>query len=122
MDLLLSNIFLLQTSYRMGKKVCYVVLRGRCPGIYNTWPQCSEQVTGFRGALYHGCDSIDAAQRELTSFLLHQDGVQHATAQEDPIRAPTNVINDDNWQWISKLLIVVLLLLIAVFLKFLLLM
>lgn len=37
----------------MSKKAkIYVVLRGNVPGMYSTWPECQDQVTGFSGALF----------------------------------------------------------------------
>lgn len=30
----------------------YAVKKGKIPGIYNTWEDCREQITGFSGAIY----------------------------------------------------------------------
>lgn len=30
----------------------YAVKKGRQPGVYNSWDECSEQITGFSGAIY----------------------------------------------------------------------
>ena len=32
---------------------CYVVFRGRVPGVYDHWDECSKQVNGFRGNSYN---------------------------------------------------------------------
>jgi len=36
------------------KKNYYVVKIGRKPGFYHNWDDCSEQVTGFSGAVFKG--------------------------------------------------------------------
>lgn len=33
---------------------CYAVKVGRTPGIYDTWDECKEQVSGYKGAVYKG--------------------------------------------------------------------
>lgn len=43
------------------KKVAYVVLRGRIPGIYETWDECRQQVEGFEGACFRGYFTYEAA-------------------------------------------------------------
>ncbi len=47
----------------MGKY--YAVRKGRHSGIYFTWPECSNQVTGFPGAIYKSFSTLDEAK----SFL-----------------------------------------------------
>ncbi|GKU01770.1 rnase h protein [Fusarium langsethiae] len=47
---------------KKGKKNFYVVKVGRSPGIYNTWHECSTQVTGFPGAEYAGFVTAEEAQ------------------------------------------------------------
>jgi ribonuclease HI len=49
----------------MGKIKFYVVWKGIKPGIYNTWQECSAQITGFTGALYKSFPSIEEAERAL---------------------------------------------------------
>lgn len=103
----------------MGRKICYVVLRGRSPGIYHTWAECSDQVTGFSGALYHGCESIEAAQRELAAFIRPHNEVRRTTTQMEQIKGPCPVDDDNSLRLIKLLVTVVLVLLIAVMLKYL---
>ena len=103
----------------MGKKMCYVVLRERCPGIYHTWPQCSAQVTGYSVALFHGCDSLEVAERDLTCFLRHHEEVRRSTDHMEQIGAPTHADEDSSSSSIKKLVTIVLVLLIAVMLKYL---
>jgi ribonuclease HI len=43
----------------------YVVWKGRRPGIYRTWADCSAQVNGFVGAQYKAFDSLPVAEEAL---------------------------------------------------------
>lgn len=44
----------------MNKKF-YVVWKGHSPGIYDSWEECKEQITGFPGAEYKSFSTQDAA-------------------------------------------------------------
>jgi ribonuclease HI len=48
---------------KMGKFNFYAVLRGRTPGVYKTWKECSSQVTGYSGAEYKGFHSEEDARK-----------------------------------------------------------
>ena len=41
---------------------CYVVFKGRLPGVYDHWEDCVKQVTGFRGNYYKGYNTRAAAE------------------------------------------------------------
>ncbi|PWN33076.1 uncharacterized protein FA14DRAFT_185844 [Meira miltonrushii] len=41
----------------------YAVRKGREPGIYNTWADCQEQVTGFAGAIFKKFPAYEEARR-----------------------------------------------------------
>lgn len=43
------------------KKVAYVVLKGRTPGIYDNWPEAQAQVDGFEGAVFKGYTTYEDA-------------------------------------------------------------
>jgi ribonuclease HI len=45
------------------KQKYYVVWKGRQPGIYTSWKECSAQVTGFAGAEYKSFESMAAAAK-----------------------------------------------------------
>ena len=45
----------------MPKQKFYVVWKGRKPGVYTTWDECSAQVTGYAGAEYKSFPSRAAA-------------------------------------------------------------
>lgn len=44
----------------MGKY--YAVRAGREPGIYRTWEECEQQVSGFKGARFKGFRTHEAAE------------------------------------------------------------
>ena len=45
----------------MAKKSVYAVFRGRKTGVFNSWPECHEQVDGFQGASYQKFKTVDEA-------------------------------------------------------------
>jgi ribonuclease HI len=55
-------------SYKdMSKLFYYAVVRGRSPGVYNSWAECSKQVTGFSGAIYKKYASKEEATFAVSS-------------------------------------------------------
>ncbi len=44
----------------------YSVKNGRTPGIYTSWEECREQVSGFSGAVYKSFATLDAAKAFIT--------------------------------------------------------
>lgn len=48
---------------RVKKKIAYVVLRGRIPGIYVTWDDCRAQVDGFPQNCFKGYTDYESAIR-----------------------------------------------------------
>jgi len=55
----------------MGKNSVYVVFKGRKTGMFNSWPECHEQVDGFPGASYKKFNSIDEAYKAKSSLSEH---------------------------------------------------
>ena len=53
----------------------YAVVKGKKPGIYNTWGECSSQVTGYSGAIFQ-------------SFKSRDDAVQYYQMQVPPAPRP----------------------------------
>ena len=45
------------------KKVAYVVVKGRNPGIYRTWAECQAEVAGFSGAVFKGYETMEEAEK-----------------------------------------------------------
>src|SRR5436309_1582182 len=56
------------------KQKFYAVRKGRTPGIYLTWEDCSQQVTGVAGAIYKAFETRAEAER----FLAGGRGPQQA--------------------------------------------
>lgn len=46
----------------MAKKQYYAVQNGRNEGVYSSWNDCKDQVSGYGGAVYKKFDSYEAAQ------------------------------------------------------------
>lgn len=67
----------------MAKKF-YAVKVGRQPGIYKTWPECQQQVTGFKGATYKGFMTLMEAQEWLaaqkTTSVSHKPSLDRRNA------------------------------------------
>jgi hypothetical protein len=40
---------------------CYVVFKGKNPGVYLTWHECSKQVLGFKNTIYKKYSSYEQA-------------------------------------------------------------
>ena len=77
----------------MAKKPVYAVFRGRKTGVFNSWPDCHEQVDGFKGASYQKFKTVDeayeavrAVQREKLSN--HTSGSTEVLCTE-PVQTKT---------------------------------
>lgn len=46
----------------------YAVRNGRNPGIYNTWDECNEQVSGFKGAIFKKFKSYEEARNYVNNI------------------------------------------------------
>lgn len=46
----------------------YVVIRGRTPGIYGSWMECSQQVHGLSGVVFKKYGTLEEATNALASF------------------------------------------------------
>ena len=70
-------------------KKLYVVLKGKEPGIYNNWPECSAQVQGFSGAKYKSFKTTDLAsaksymkENQMTPSEIPNKGIPEEMYQE----------------------------------------
>jgi ribonuclease HI len=70
-----------------AKKKYYVVWKGRKPGLYNSWEECSAQVNGFMGAEYMAFDSRAAAQKALQGQYADYKGTHKAAPARRPASA-----------------------------------
>uniref|UniRef100_A0A1I7VQ15 ribonuclease H n=1 Tax=Loa loa TaxID=7209 RepID=A0A1I7VQ15_LOALO len=52
----------------------YAVARGRCTGVYKTWPECERQVKGYRNARYKKF----IKQSDALAFILQNNTTGHA--------------------------------------------
>jgi viroplasmin and RNaseH domain-containing protein len=50
----------------------YVVFKGHCPGVYDNWEECHEQVSGFKGNRYKGYKSREEAEAAFHKFMVHE--------------------------------------------------
>lgn len=54
------------------RKKYYVVWKGHKPGIYDSWPECQEQIKNFEGAIYKSfITEREATNAFLESFTMH---------------------------------------------------
>ncbi|KAK3198331.1 hypothetical protein Dsin_021746 [Dipteronia sinensis] len=56
----------------MAKKSVYVVFKGRKAGVFNSWPNCHEQVNGFKGASYKKFNTVDEAYEAIRAVQLEK--------------------------------------------------
>jgi ribonuclease HI len=47
----------------MAKKKYYVVWEGKQPGIFESWAECNEQISGFTSAKYKSFKTLDMAEK-----------------------------------------------------------
>ena len=64
---------------------CYVVFKGKKPGIYMAWHECSEQVCGVKNAIYKKYNNYDIVWSDFISYfgapttptkVFHTDGCE----------------------------------------------
>ena len=60
------------------KKKFYAVRKGRNPGIYTSWDECSAQVIGCAGAVYKSFPTLEEAE----AFMAVDMGGEVASAQK----------------------------------------
>ena len=57
----------------MAKKQCYVVYKGKVPGVYNEWHDCQAQVNGFSDASHKGFKSRQEGEASYLRFTLARE-------------------------------------------------
>ena len=65
-----------------NKQKYYVVWRGKNPGIYESWDDCKEQITGYKNAQYKSFSSRDEAKRAFDSSYEEYKGVKKGSKPE----------------------------------------
>ena len=79
------------------KQKYYVVWKGVCPGIYESWTDCQLQTKGYDGAQYKSFESREEAEQALASSAFHYIGKGASSgkpgtkkAEEGPRQLPEN--------------------------------
>ena len=57
----------------MERWKCYVVYKGKVPGVYNEWPECQAQVNRVLGASHKGFKSRKEAQASYLRYTLARE-------------------------------------------------
>ena len=57
----------------MARWNCYVVYKGKVPGVYNEWHECQAQVNGFTGASHKGFKSTQEGEASYLTFTLARE-------------------------------------------------
>jgi len=63
----------------------YAVKKGRKPGVYNSWDECSEQINGFSGAIYKKFKFEADAQAFISSDAISSVKTLNATEGQNNI-------------------------------------
>ncbi len=66
----------------MAKQKYYVVWKGRKSGVFDSWDQCSAQVTGFAGAEYKAFQTLEEARKAFAGA--YSDHVVKGVARPAP--------------------------------------
>ena len=66
----------------MTTKKYYAVKKGRTIGVFNTWKECQEQTSGFKGAIFKSFTSLDEAENFIKDEELNSDGTNIKTIDE----------------------------------------
>ena len=75
----------------MGKRKFYVVWHGDSPGIYTSWADCKQQISGFKGAIYKSFDTREEAERAYNSSPYPYIQGKKTAAPAVSANAPTDV-------------------------------
>lgn len=74
----------------MKKQKFYVVWEGSTPGIYDTWTDCQLQIKGYNGAKYKSFDTLEEAQKAISSSPYSYIG--KASASQKTKKAETGIL------------------------------
>ena len=64
------------------QKMFYAVAKGRKIGIFNTWPECQAQITGFAGPKFKKFETRDEAQ----AFISQHSSIRVEESDVKPSR------------------------------------
>jgi len=71
----------------LGRMPYYAVREGKSVGIYQTWKECQEQVSGYSGAKYKKFET----EKEAQSYINHRDSTIHQTKKTTGFKLKSNV-------------------------------
>ena len=72
------NMHLLQVpSFLMARWRCYVVYKGKVPGVHNEWPECQVHVNGVSGASHKGFKNRQVAVASYLRFTLARERIHN---------------------------------------------
>lgn len=80
----------------------YAVRRGKVPGVYNSWEQCSLQVSGYGGAIYKKFKTVQEAEDFISKSYNENSSVtsSHLTDKFDHHKRKyhdfVNIVSDNN--------------------------
>ena len=52
----------------MGKRKFYGIKKGKKVGVYETWEECKKYITGFKGAVFKGFDTVQEARAFIAEY------------------------------------------------------
>ena len=81
--------------FEMAKKSVYVVFKGRKTGVFNSWPECHDQIDGFKGASYQKFSTVDEAYQALRSRDVQRELCIHTpatTEYNEPVQTQRNFL------------------------------
>lgn len=82
------------------KNKFYAVRKGRKPGIYQTWPECQEQVKGYKGAQYKSFKTEEEAKEYIND---NESGQQSQTTDKLQMSSSRKRKNSDPIQDLNAL-------------------
>ena len=82
------------------KQKYYVVWRGKKPGIYKSWEECKEQITGYKNAQYKSFASLAEAKKAYDSNYEEYKGVKKG-GQPELTAAELIKIGEPNYHSVS---------------------
>ena len=71
----------------------YAVKKGRKAGVYLTWPECQEQVIGYKGAIYKSFDNMSDAHDFINNNKLKHALSLFYILTSNPTPTSSTVIN-----------------------------
>lgn len=76
-----------------NKRKYYVVWKGRKPGIYHSWAECKQMISGYKNAQYKGFKSFEEAKRAFNRPFSFYTPKKKSTGSISPGQAFMDDIN-----------------------------